>query len=1111
MTEDSKEVLESQEKPANLPAESPAESAAAEPASPMASAPEPAQETAATAAASTERPGLISLAALENQSKASKPAAPRPTLQLGKLLAGKGWIIGIGAAVILIILLFLSPLSPGALLVQGNGYTTLNAENPTITHPDGLFVKIDPEQVKGLAVKLGSIPRAEFETGSQADLKTALETLPAGLKPKSPYYTINSSGKQIGPTTLEVIIPNDAEPWETLDLYAWDGQAWQWIPSTLDRAQEHLVAQMDALPTSLMVMQTEPIPQTVVGEGEALPAQDVSTALTEADLIGMKISTLGNLIGNADQLPKAAEGSTLQLAPTVRNWVPGREPNPGLVNDMLSIETDRNTHIQNLVALVANNGYKGLVLDYRGLKAEQRDAYSTFVQALGAALHEKQAWLAVTVDTPVQNGTAWETAGYDWAALGKAADQIRFPMPADPAAYAAGGTVEQLLSWATGQVNRYKLYPIYSTLSTDGQQTVAFTDLLGTAAAIQTAQPLTDTLQPGTPVALQITGSPSVATDAATGAATLSMGDKKVWLGTPQWLRTRLDLTNRYHLGGVLLRDLADPRNMPGILAAVNEFKTQAPAGEYAMPEITWQITSPNGQATEVKTTLDQPQLAWTAPQISGTYQIAANVMGVSRGTLALQVGVPMTTTTATSPTTTTTPGATANALATPPPSDTMTGAFVADVTVPDNTRFQKGEKFTKTWRMQNTGSTAWPEETYAILATGDAMGAQAKIKVGAVQPGKTIDVNVDMVAPAADGTYQAQWQLIAKDATISGSGMTILINVGDPQPTPTPGATAPTPIKPVSGGAFELGGHILQGFQAADKMHYAGMNWAKVQVRYPGDAAGIIAAAHANGFKIQISALGDSGMVTQGGFDDTVANWVGGIAAAGADAIEVWNEPNLPREWASGSISPQAYTNLLCKAYAAIKAKNPGTAVISAAPAPTGYFGGCRGEGCDDLPWLQNMYNAGAANCMDYIGAHHNAGATAPAATSGHPADSGGRHHSWYFLPQTQLYYNTFGGTRKLFYTELGYVSPDGYPPIPDTFAWGAGTSVAEQAQWLAEVVSLSSQTGMVRVVIVWNVDANCYGMCGGVNDPQAGYAILRPDGSCPACDSLHALLGTR
>jgi hypothetical protein len=152
-------------------------------------------------------------------------------------------------------------------------------------------------------------------------------------------------------------------------------------------------------------------------------------------------------------------------------------------------------------------------------------------------------------------------------------------------------------------------------------------------------------------------------------------------------------------------------------------------------------------------------------------------------------------------------------------------------------------------------------------------------------------------------------------------------------------------------------------------------------------------------------------------------------------------------------------------------------------------------------------MFVAGAANCMDYIGAHHNAGATAPSARTGHPADGGDHHHSWYFLPQTELYYNIFRGTRQLFYTELGYASQEGVEPFPDNFWWGRGTNNAQQAAWLAEAVRLSIQTGMVRCIIVWNVDF----LQAIPGDPQNGYAIIRPGGICPACDALHAVLGSR
>jgi hypothetical protein len=308
------------------------------------------------------------------------------------------------------------------------------------------------------------------------------------------------------------------------------------------------------------------------------------------------------------------------------------------------------------------------------------------------------------------------------------------------------------------------------------------------------------------------------------------------------------------------------------------------------------------------------------------------------------------------------------------------------------------------------------------------------------------------------------------------------------------------TPDRP----SFELGGHVRdQTLPFADRMRYAGMSWVKVQVRYGRDPASAIATAHENGFKVQLTALGTPDMVVRPDFERDFANWVGRMAAAGADAIEVWNEPNIKREWQAGHINPGAYTNLLCTAYDAIKAANPDTLVISAAPSSHDRFDGCTADGCDDEPWLVGLYDAGAADCLDYVGAHQTAGATSPSARSGHPADPDTTHHSWFFLPQVELYYDIFQGARQVFYTEMGYASQEGVPPFPVAFAWASSTTDSEQAEWLAEAVRLSIDTGMVRAIMVWNVDFARVDV-----DPRDGYAILRPDGSCPACDALHEVL---
>jgi uncharacterized protein YraI len=337
-----------------------------------------------------------------------------------------------------------------------------------------------------------------------------------------------------------------------------------------------------------------------------------------------------------------------------------------------------------------------------------------------------------------------------------------------------------------------------------------------------------------------------------------------------------------------------------------------------------------------------------------------------------------------------------------------------------------------------------------------------------------------------------------------------------------TPGAAAPAAEgdsapaaesvavpAPVYGGpglsGFGYGGQV-DSFAYPDKMAYAGMTWAKRQIRFQRGAPGAVAAgaidqAHGNGFKVLLSIVGSAGDVMQPGYFDDYARFVGEVAALGPDAIEVWNEQNIDREWAGGQIDAGSYTRLLAQAYNAIKAANPSVAVISGAPAPTGYFGaaGCTDQGCNDDVFVRGMAAAGAARYMDCIGAHYNEGVVSPNQTSGDPRSE---YFTRYFWGMVNTYYGAFGGARPVCFTELGYLSPEGFGPLPASFAWGSNTTVAEQAAWLHDAVSLARSSGKVRLVIVWNVDFSGYG-----DDPSAGYAIVRPGGSCPACDTLSTL----
>src|SRR5260370_40746345 len=79
--------------------------------------------------------------------------------------------------------------------------------------------------------------------------------------------------------------------------------------------------------------------------------------------------------------------------------------------------------------------------------------------------------------------------------------------------------------------------------------------------------------------------------------------------------------------------------------------------------------------------------------------------------------------------------------------------------------------------------------------------------------------------------------------------------------------------------------------------------------------------------------------------------------------------------------------------------------------------------------------------------------------------------------------------------FTELGYLSPEGYGPLPAGFGWAVNTTVAQQALWLGQAAQQASGSGRVRLMLVLNGDSTNYGA-----RPQAGYAIIPPGGSRPA-----------
>ncbi|NWG15360.1 MAG: hypothetical protein HXY41_01875 [Chloroflexi bacterium] len=384
----------------------------------------------------------------------------------------------------------------------------------------------------------------------------------------------------------------------------------------------------------------------------------------------------------------------------------------------------------------------------------------------------------------------------------------------------------------------------------------------------------------------------------------------------------------------------------------------------------------------------------------------------------------------------------------------------------------------------------------------------------------------------APEGNYAINVAVIGADGEKPRSGAAVALFNPTATPTPLPTATPtpeptptspPPPVQPVNpapaaaapavapgagsivAGGFEYGGHVTStgSENAAAAMRRAGMNWMKIQLRYSGGMSPNVAAEHINaararGFKILLALVGNPGELAAGGqgYIQEFASFLGGVAALGPDAIEVWNEPNIDREWPTGQISGATFADMMRQAYQAIKAANGSVLVISGAPAPTGAEAAFPGQVVNDDRFIRDMVAAGGLNYMDCLGAHYNEGIVGPSQRSGDPRDG---YYTRYFWGMVDTYWSLIGGQKPICFTELGYLSPEGLGPLPDFFAWAQNVTVAQHAAWLAEAAALASQSGKVRLMIVWNVDFSAYG-----SDPQAGYAMIRPGGACPACDAM-------
>lgn len=87
---------------------------------------------------------------------------------------------------------------------------------------------------------------------------------------------------------------------------------------------------------------------------------------------------------------------------------------------------------------------------------------------------------------------------------------------------------------------------------------------------------------------------------------------------------------------------------------------------------------------------------------------------------------------------------------------------FLQDVTLPDASPVQAGATAKKIWKVMNNGKGAWPRNSRLVCVGGDLLGTDPSgIIVPPVDPGLTVDLEVDIKVPVTPGRYVSYWRLL--------------------------------------------------------------------------------------------------------------------------------------------------------------------------------------------------------------------------------------------------------------------------------------------------------------------------------------------------------------
>lgn len=209
--------------------------------------------------------------------------------------------------------------------------------------------------------------------------------------------------------------------------------------------------------------------------------------------------------------------------------------------------------------------------------------------------------------------------------------------------------------------------------------------------------------------------------------------------------------------------------------------------------------------------------------------------------------------------------------------------------------------------------------------------------------------------------------------------------------------------------------------------------------------------------------------------------------------AYQVWNEPNLSREWGNRAPNPAEYTELLRVCYEGIKTADPDAIVISAGLAPTGTQPPLA---MPDDEFLQGMYDAGAAAYFDVLGLNapgYKAPPELPPEEGLSDEWGGHRWNTFRHVEDMRAIMAQNGDSEKqVAILEMGWILQQEFHP---DYTWH-GVTEQQQAEYLVRAYQYARENwqpwiGLMTTLYMADADWTPE------NDEQFWWSIVLPDGT--------------